>query len=381
MKKIALLTHSLSRGGTERFVSILLNALYEQYEFHLILLDNVVEYEIPESVTCHILRGGIGKYSVTKILEIPRLAKKYGQLCEALKIDISYALLERPNFINILSVKYGNEALIYCGERCTPSQVYQGKGMKSLVFNFLIKKLYNRADLILSNSEGIKQDLVAHYAIDPAKIQTIYNPVNIAKLRASGNTVRQAETFTFVNVANLSVYKNHMVLLKAFHKIKHKNTVLRIVGEGVMRESLTKFIKENNLENQVFLMGYQKQPEIWLKQSDCFVLSSDTEGFPNVVLEAMAVGLPVIATDCKSGPREILSPDNKMEAGFCNGVTLADFGILVPTNNADLLADAMLQMMEDNSLRKQYKIKSSERVQAFETASIMEHFKKIFVGA
>ncbi len=378
MKKIALLTHSLSRGGTERFVSILLNALHEQYEFHLVLLDNVVAYEIPASVTCHILRGRVGKHSVNKILEIPRLAKKYGQLCKTLNIDISYALLERPNFINILSVKHGNEALIYCGERCTPSQVYHGKGMKSLVFNFLIKKLYNRADLILSNSEGIRQDLITHYAIEPAKIQTIYNPVNIAKLRDSGNVVREEKKFTFVNVANLSVYKNHMVLLKAFHKIKHKNVVLRIVGEGVMRETLTKFIQENNLEKQVFLMGFQKQPEAITKQADCFVLSSDTEGFPNVVLEAMAVGLPIIATDCKSGPREILSPDNIINAGSCDAVTLSDFGVLVPTNNADLLADAMLQMMTDDNLRKQYELKSSERVQAFETATIMEHFNQVF---
>ena len=111
-----------------------------------------------------------------------------------------------------------------------------------------------------------------------------------------------------------------------------------ILGEGRERRELERLVSRLGLEGRVILPGHMQNPYPIVGAARLFVSSSNLEGFPNALIEAMALGCPVVATDCDTGPMEILM--GKMQAR-CTEVTLAEYGILVPVNSADLLADAI----------------------------------------
>jgi glycosyltransferase involved in cell wall biosynthesis len=131
---------------------------------------------------------------------------------------------------------------------------------------------------------------------------------------------------------------------------------LVLVGQGPLQDELTALARELGISDRVVFAGWQENPFAWMANADLFVLSSRFEGFGNVVIEAMACGLPVVSTDCPSGPSEIL-------AG-------GDTGILVPVGNARALADAMCAVLEDGNLRAQLADKSRRRVPEFDISVI-----------
>ena len=128
-----------------------------------------------------------------------------------------------------------------------------------------------------------------------------------------------------------------MELIRAFSKVaeKNENINLAILGQGELKEDLEKLVAEYNLQDRVFLLGFQSNPFKYVSKSSVFVLSSLFEGLGNVVLEALACNVPIISTDCKSGPREILAPgtslDKKIESAETN-----EYGILIPVMNNPL---------------------------------------------
>ncbi len=164
---------------------------------------------------------------------------------------------------------------------------------------------------------------------------------------------------------------------------------LLIIGQGSLEEKLKELTKILGVENDVKFIGYTPNPFSYIRRSTLFVFPSLYEGFPNALCEAMACGVPVISSDCKSGPREILcsNGDYYHEA---NEIEYADYGILVPVikNNVDmddirlssdeeLLATAIKEMLSDDGLWKKYSEKALERVGDFSVKSINEQWNEI----
>jgi N-acetylgalactosamine-N,N'-diacetylbacillosaminyl-diphospho-undecaprenol 4-alpha-N-acetylgalactosaminyltransferase len=134
------------------------------------------------------------------------------------------------------------------------------------------------------------------------------------------------------------------------------------------------------MKDKVIFTGFDKNPFKYVSRSDCFVLSSDVEGFPNVLIEALACGKPVISTDCSSGPRELLAPATDLHHRAITDYEIGEYGILTPVGDVSALAAAMKKMYENAALRKQFSEKAAGRAEKFDVDEIKQYFHVAFTG-
>ena len=323
-KRVSILIYSLAGGGAERVVSILSDALSEEYDVTLVLMNNTIAFDIPRHIQIFFLENSDPhEHGMKKLLKLPLLGLRYKRFCQKNSIDISLAFTNRPSYISIFAKIFGNHIPTIISERTTPSMMYKENNLLSRVNKLLIRYLYPRADTIITNSEGNRLDLIKHFFIDPQCIETIYNPFDLTKIKQSA--IKEVpehsfDIFTFISVGRLDRGKNHRLLIEAFSMLEDTATQLIILGEGVEREGLQRYIRSLSLQERVFLLGFDRNPYQYLIRSDLFVFTSRYEGFPNVLVESLACGLPVISTDCKSGPREILAPETRIDKQLRHGI-------------------------------------------------------------
>ena len=184
---------------------------------------------------------------------------------------------------------------------------------------------------------------------------------------------------TIINMGQMGKQKNQKDLIKAFKKIKEKikNAKLVILGQGNLEPELKGLSKSLGIENDVYFLGWQKNPFKFLANSKIFVLSSLWEGLPYVLLEAMASGLPVVSYDCRSGPREILAP--KTDSSFqTKNIEFAEYGILVEPEKHELLTEAVVKFLSDDNLCKKFEEKSRKRAMDFDIKNIIKEWNFLY---
>lgn len=176
------------------------------------------------------------------------------------------------------------------------------------------KFLYPLADEIVAVSEGVAKDLAQITGLPLEQIRVIYNPIitpqvfDLAEQNPSHPWFIEPQKPIILSAGRLTRQKNYAVLIKAFAEVrKNLDCRLMIIGEGEDRLELEKLITKLKIEDVVSLPGYTDNPYSYIKRASLFVISSDWEGLPFVLVEAMAFGTPVISTDCPSGPSEILA--------------------------------------------------------------------------
>lgn len=372
MKKIVIVINSLESGGAERVVSNLLNSWVDKYDCYLILIHNKVFYDLDEKIKILHLNEVDTKSGIRKFFALPILSYKLSKIIKEHKFDRIISFLTRANYINVLSNIFVKHTSII-SERAMPSLQYQF-GLSSKINKYLIKQIYPRATLCLTNSQGNMLDLKNNFGV--SNLDWIPNPFDLDKIeKLSMENVRiRKEKFTFVTVGRLDNGKNHKLIIDA---IKNLDAELWIIGDGVLKENLIEYIKDLKIENKVFLLGKQTNPFSYLSKADCFVFSSNHEGFPNVLVEALSCGLPVISTDCKSGPREILAPNSNIEIQLTDELELSEYGILVPIQNINKLKESMNLIIEKDDLRKKYSNKSKARAEEFSLEKIIKKFEKV----
>jgi glycosyltransferase involved in cell wall biosynthesis len=202
----------------------------------------------------------------------------------------------------IAPLKYGN---VYNVVHTTLSYRLKQKNFLSrLKYLFKLKKIYNNKNLVCV-SNGVKEDILNNLKIKPKTIKTIYNLFDIEEIQKLGNEKIYLGFDYIINVASLTKVKNQALLLKAFAKL---NTSLHLVllGKGNQKQNLKKLAKELKIENRVHFLGWQKNPYKYIKNAKLLVLSSNVEGFGNVIIESLILNTPVVSTNCPSGPSEIL---------------------------------------------------------------------------
>ncbi|MCG3681413.1 glycosyltransferase [Aliarcobacter butzleri] len=372
MKKIAILINSMEGGGAERVASILLNSWVSRYECHLIVIHSNIFYKLNSRINITYLNEDNEVSGIKKLLRLPIVAKKFSNIVIEKDFDEVISFLTRANYLNILA-SYISKHKTIISERAMPSLQYQN-GLNGQINKFLIKSLYYKANLCIANSKGNKRDLQDNFAVK--NIVNISNPFDIDLIHKLSNDIIDIEKkrFTFVTVGRLDIGKNHKLIIEA---VKDFNTDLWIIGDGELKEGLQKYINELNLNDKVYLLGKKENPFSFLSKADCFVFSSNYEGFPNVLVEALACGLPIISTDCQSGPREILAPTSNISFQLKDKIEFAEYGVLTPIKNVEKLKEAMNLMINDENLRKNYQDKAKQRANDFKIEKIIKQYERI----
>ncbi len=374
--KIAVFIYSLGGGGAERVVSQLIPYLENNgFDVYLVLMNNTCVYPFETKNKPFFLENSkTTESNVLKFLKIPFLAYKYHIFLKKNKINKSFSFLTRPGFISVLTKWFNKKRTIIISERSNSSLQYGNHNLQSWINNFLIKELYPKADLIIANSNGNAQDLITNYNVPRYKITTIYNPISLEAIFAIEPKKDFFDTnyFNLVSVGRLDNGKNHQLLIKSLEFFKLQKVRLYIFGDGILKTELEKTIKDLKFENRVFLMGFESNPYKYLKAADLFVFSSNHEGFPNVILEAMACELPIVSTNCPSGPNEIFKVNTDYD--FSDNV-LTDYGILVPRNNIKKMVEAINILMQNKIYYQNCKTQVVKRVEDFEANKILDEFK------
>ncbi len=205
---------------------------------------------------------------------------------------------------------------------------------------WLLRRAYQQAWRVISVSEDLRQRAIAFYRLDPERIVTINNPIDLVRverLAAQEGTAFTPDRFHVVCAGRFQPQKGYLYLLQAMEELVHRRrqTALEVhlLGQGPQEDQLQRFVEQRKLRDHVVFEGFQQNPFPYYRAADLVCLPSVYEGMPNVLLEAMACGTPVLATDCPSGPREVLDHGR--------------YGQLVPPANSQALADALQNAVTD----------------------------------
>ena len=344
--KVLFLIPSLEKGGIERSLSRVSRGLIEKGN-EVILLSNEVSIEgksyFEESINLiQIDTPFSNKRSLFfQFLNCLFLFFKFKKIINKNNIDIILAAKNFPLAI-FLKTFSTNKFKLILREAVDPYVAAKNQRffITRKIIIFLKKKLYPRADKVIAISEGVRNSLIENFNFPSKKIDVIYNPAadnRILKLSEEKTENYTFDGYTFINIGRLAKQKDQLTLLKAFKITLDKfKCNLIIIGEGTERNNLERYIAENSLEKNVKLLGYQSNPWKYLSKSNLFVLSSIWEGFGNVIVESMALGIPVISSNCKSGPSEILE----------NG----RYGQLYNIHDYNKLSELMINEINSNNL-------------------------------
>lgn len=351
MKKVLLIGSELGKGGAERSVSLLSYYLEQAgYEVTLCILSGTGREKYYQ--TCKNLvfidppayTGIIGKikawqYRIQKIKELKRNKN----------IDVSISFLEGPDYVNVLTRGKEKIVLSIRGSKIH-DKVISGL-MGKLRKGILIPSLYKRADKIVCVAQALADELHQHFGINTNKLTTIYNFYERDKIIQQANEpLTDDEKLIFskpviITSGRLHIAKEQDKLVRILKLVKQqKETRLLILGDGELKQNLIELTNSLGLtvcdwqnenkykEADVYLMGFQSNAFKFYKHSKLFALASSWEGFPNVLAEALICNIPVVSTDCYTGPREILNIQGLSDKPTNTPVRVA-VGTLLPMLN------------------------------------------------
>jgi GalNAc-alpha-(1->4)-GalNAc-alpha-(1->3)-diNAcBac-PP-undecaprenol alpha-1,4-N-acetyl-D-galactosaminyltransferase len=351
--KVTLVISSLSCGGAERAVILTAEGFLNiGYEVSL----------VPDGV--HRIALNLGKNSPSLIHGVWNNLYRFRVLRRticSLQPDVVISHMYPSNILTLLSL-LNTEYPVIVTEQIDP-KINPNEGL----WGKLRRLVYPLAAKVVSVSQGVdesfewlpkRQRIVIYNPLQP-----INNDVNDEKAIISLPKGVDPDKKWVIGMGRLDYQKNFELLLSAFHKLvdKHPDWQLLIFGEGVLRQKLEEIVENLGLTNQVLLPGVTNNAISILKRANLFVLSSRFEGLPLVLLEALACGLPIVSTDCPSGPREVIQ----------DGIN----GILVPSEDISALIKAMDYLMSDEGERKRLAARAPESSSRFSLDAITEKWE------
>lgn len=341
LRKIAFFIGSLAKGGAEKVVLNLAEYFHNQGCDICIMTawTNAVEYPLPEYITrvdVSLTKAEMGKKKIQN--EILR-AKKRKKVLKEFAPDILVAFIKENNFRAILTAK-SIRIPVVVSIRSAVNMEYPKR-----IDRFLMKLLFPLADGIVLQTQDSKRFFTKRLQ---KKITVLPNSLNPLFIRNRYEGERKKE---IVTVGRIDDNKNQQMLVEAFEELAERANGWKCViyGDGEKREDIRKYVQEKGLGNKILLPGNQADIYEKIYQSNIFVLTSYFEGMPNALIEAMALGLAVISTDCVgSGPKELIRNNEN--------------GILIPVGDKKALKEALLRLIADKELEKELGVEAAKIV-------------------
>lgn len=389
MKKVGLFISNLTNGGAERVVTRIAKILEKDYDVTVIINEDIVKYPTDFKIFC--LNLPSKKNIISSMINYLRRIHRLKIAKKKLQLDICISFLRTPNFANVVTKT----------KKCKSFISIRNYDFEhdNLFWKFLFKKTILKSDYIIPCSNRIKDDIIERFNIDDKKIKTLYNPYDyesIEKLSrepidGSINKLISSK-YVLVTTGRFMYQKALWHQIKSFALLKKKinDAVFLIVGNGPDEGKVKKLVSDLKLEESVVFLGYQQNPFKYERISNVYLLGSLFEGFPNSMVEAMACGCAVIATNCKSGPSEILVGTTKLSIqqpletkyGYiCPEFTpKEDYDSDVFTKEEELFADAVYNTLVDKDKLRNYQLSAVAKSKEYNYDVFYKNIKEIIDG-
>lgn len=364
MKKMVFFIPSLNGGGAEKATLSIANQLskYEnEYSCTIILQNDENRKYIPHP---NITVISLGKTKARHMFW------KLRKTLKIIKPDIFYSALPHMNIIAYSVIK----SLVFSKRPKLIVSLHNNPIIEQFSLNklekFIFLNVHNNSSHVICVSNGVKDKLI-EFGIRKEILSVIYNPIDIEDIISQGESpdehceFKKKHTYNIISMGRLTKQKGFEYLLNAFSIVRDNlNAGLVIYGSGEESEHLHELANELRIKDDVLFAGFSSNPFSSLKNSDIFVLSSLWEGFGMVIVESMALGVPVISFDCEFGPNEIIS----------NGVN----GILVPIKETKILAHEIIKLLQNKLKREEMSNNSLLTASKFSAPSIVLEYKQLF---
>ena len=359
MKKIKLyIYHPYSRiGGADLSLSRLINNLdKKKYSITFITLEKPsINYYLKNKIEIHIIKKKRAIYSIFELRKL--ILKDRNNFSKIILISNQHF----ANIISIIAFARINWVKLILIERNNPIELDYSNKLKDKIIKILIKITYRFSDTIIAISKELGKDLEK---LCNKKVITIYNPsFDKSIFKFANKKIKKKDYKIILNVARFEKQKNHLMLLESFKNIqKNINVKLLLVGYGSEKKNILEYINRNNLKKKVSIITNKKNISNYYKIADLFVLTSIYEGFGNVLVEAGMFKIPIISTNCKSGPIEILN----------NG----KYGDLVDIGDTEKLSRLIIKNLKKPNINKISKMHKSLKI--FNIKNHIIKYEKIF---
>lgn len=326
---IVIVIDSLVGGGAEKVMLTLAQEMVSKaHNVTILSLAQNIEYDIPNTLSVESLFSGRAT-KVDRFWQIKKNVKVLEawfeqKLLQLGSIDLVLSNLDRSN--NLLA-KSKIENIHFVVHNSVNAELARQKKLGPLSYLYLKKSKQNlNGKSLICVSKGVEEEIKQGNLISPSAIKTIYNPFNFKEINEQANesNINIPDTPYLIHVGRFAKQKRHDVLFDTFAKLDKKYKLVLLCNK---KEKAFKLAKQYGIENQLIVPGFEQNPYNWIKQAKALVLSSDFEGLPTVLIEAIALGTPVVSTNCNFGPNEILTEE------------LSKY--LVPTEQSELLAKAI----------------------------------------
>lgn len=324
-------------GGADRVTVNLLNHYdRDKYDIELALMNAQGEFQssLDPDVKIYNMNVGWMGFAVKPLVKI----------IERGNYDVLYSTCGGMSIPMMMAAKRsGFKGKKIVSERNSLHRTYSSRIKKKSLLS-LKKKYYPKADIVTVVSIAIGKQVQDLLKVKEENVRVVHNPMIgeefYTQLKEDVPVLFPKDTFNILAIGRFVKQKDYPTLIKGFNTAFTKNKDLRlyILGKGPLQEAIFELIRLLALENVVFLLGFDTNPFKYMDKVDAFILSSLHEGMPGVLVQAMAAGLPVISTDCPTGPNEIIQHNEN--------------GLLVPVGNFQSLATAIEQIATDHTLAK-----------------------------